>query len=186
MLIDDIYNNKGLTMSKKKKLGVLTVSDTANGQVVPESELHWEDLRAAYSEAAQSVIGQMQLLVALMRRFEVLLTEKPDIMQIARGLMLSYQDIALEIKNTGLHHAEEIGGILTNFKTGEVSSENDDYFDYIRIGGEYIVQLEKIAHLSSTTYLDLITKTSADVDVLAAADALRDELDINTQNQTEV
>lgn len=162
-------------MAKKKEKRKLTVSE-GNGKSIPDTPLYWEDLEAAYNETARSLIGQMTLLVELMKLYELKLAKKPELMLTAQGLQLSYSDIATDLLNVAKGHAGIIDGMVSDFRKGLVSSDDDSYFDYIRIGGEYIVLSEKIAHLTSTVYLDLLTQLNVDAEAGQIISDLKKEL----------
>ncbi len=144
-----------------------------------DTPLYWEDLKVAYAETANTLIAQMQLIIELMRVNMHILNARPELLKMARGLQLSYQDISKDIRNTAKMHAGIAdNGSVCNFREGQIDSDSEESFDYIRIGAEYVMHSDKIAHLSATTHLDLIAQLNTSPEVKQAIEDFRDSVTV--------
>lgn len=148
---------------------VLDATDNNGGQV-ENDDLFWDDLMTARMETAKTLLGQQHLLVELATMYKEVLANDKKLEDTVDGLSKAYKDIGTEIRSTMNKHItfDKTSGKIIDSRKGKVEGD-DEYYDYIQIGGEYISSQEKVANLASTAYLDIFTQLkvgSAELDKL--------------------
>ena len=135
---------------------VLDANDNG-GEEIESEDLFWDELMTGRLETVMTLIGQQQLLIELAKMYHHVLNEDENLNASVDGLNKSYQDIGKDIRATMEKHITFEGDRMVDHKKGKVEGD-DEYYDYIQIGGEYIAAQEKIANLASAAYLDIFTQ----------------------------
>lgn len=158
-------------MSKNKKTKKnTTVGVSVDTEVSPESMfdevVKWEDLKLAREDAVGSVLKNQQLVVELSKMKKEAIDKDKTAYEIVNGLLNTYNEIANDIRTISLEHSLTTDKVKTSagtievpktFKSGVIDN-SDDELTYIGIATNYISAIEKVGHITGTTYPDLLVK----------------------------
>lgn len=128
---------------------------------IPEADqkVFWEDLMELKDKTVQELFGQQALTTALINSSKEYYAKDPGIKDIIVGILNTYKDIANSIRvNMDFHITMDEEGKITDYKMGEVNMNDDSYMDFLRITSNYIHAQEQLAHISCTSYAELVTR----------------------------
>lgn len=132
-----------------------------NNTGIPEADqkVFWEDLMELKDKTVQELFGQQALTQALINSAKEYFVKDPGIKDIIVGILNTYKDIATSIRaNMEFHITMDEEGKIKDYKMGEVNINDDSYLDFLRITSNYINAQEQLAHISCTSYAELVTR----------------------------
>lgn len=145
-----------------------------------EETVSWDDLKKAREDAVGAVLQNQELVVELTKLKKAELEKNSVALDLVNGVLNTYQELADDIRNISLEHAVDKALIKTSkgkvevpktFKTG-VITDNEEELSYIAIATNYITVIEKVGHISGTTYPDIMVKLGMETD--GVEDAYKD------------
>jgi len=162
--------------NKETPVGIAIDAGTTHESMYDEP-VKWEDLVDARTSTVTTLMEQQTLLAELVETEQDKINNDAEIFAIIDGLGKTFNDLAGDINTLSIEHATEtteveVKGnkvtIPTEYKSG-VITDSDGELAYLTLGSNYVAIEEKIAHITSTTYIDIYTKLKMDVTDLVDA-----------------
>ena len=160
-------------MSKKNDNDVtvgVSVDDAASDKSMFEETVNWDDLILARKDAVGAVLENQQLVVELTKLKSDAIEENKDTFELVNGLLNTYKELADDIRKISLEHATVTTEVKTPtgklkvpkaFKSG-VIDDNEDELSYIAIATNYVSIVEKVGHITGTSYPGILVKLGMD------------------------
>jgi hypothetical protein len=151
------------TPQDEKQVNVIPSVDTNDNNVEEMGkDLIWDELLKLKDETKEELLGGQNLVMATYQQKKNEVDASPELTAKVNGLLLSYKDIALDLREAMNQHmtikdVEKNGKPLieiVDWKKGVASTE-DDQLEYIRVAAMYTSALDNIAGLSAA-YLDIL------------------------------
>lgn len=147
--------------SKKKvstKKSQLTIGTDQKGTT---QELKWDDLVDYIGKINNLIQNIAAQLSAITSNYKEDIAKDRDIDLLIQGFALSLDDLRKEYLDVMKLHTTENNGSEISYKTGSISSNETEIFDFLAIAGKYGEILDKLRTLASQGYLNIFMKLKA-------------------------
>lgn len=140
---------------KEEKI-VLDTDPAISPEFEIDDELNWDGIPQLKKDVAQELLKQQAFILELAKVYKNDLDANPKAYKFVEGLMLSLQDLAVQLSDLD-STIKGRKGIVDNI---------DDKLDYLNIATNYINIQETITSLASNGYLEIISSLNLNVDKL--------------------